>query len=213
MSTKGLKTYFRQRTARLRRLPTRPRIPGNQCGLSKSILIRLLGRDRISTRRFDKKAVHNVHFCSKCVKKICRKAGKIKELAVCTIEEWYICTEEKAKVVSAFWGTDLLQFLSALAICTRMSWRKCWFVPMFYNSSWCNSAYSSNRPVAKYLARQGIETIQPPKKQRRPLPSLLYKSFFYDLYKRNKNLQTFFKVQILSVFDYSLSEFVPPLRV
>ena len=106
----------------------------------------------------------------------------------------YIRTEEKAKVVSAFWGTDLLQFLSVLAIWHQDELKNRLICTLFFNSSWCNSAYSLNRPVAKYLARQGIETIQPPKKQQRPLPSLLYKSFFYDLYKRNKNL--------LSVFDY-----------
>ena len=43
------------------------------------------------------------------------------------------------------------------------------------------SSYSLNRPGEKYLARQGIESILSTKQQRRPLPSLLYKSFFYAL--------------------------------
>ena len=33
------------------------------------------------------------------------------------------------------------------------------------NSSWCKAAYSSNRPGAKKLLRQGIEEILSPKKQ------------------------------------------------
>ena len=31
-----------------------------------------------------------------------------------------IFTEEKAKVVAAVWGTEFIQFLAALAVCTRM---------------------------------------------------------------------------------------------
>ena len=42
-----------------------------------------------------------------------------------------------------------------------------------------NSSYSSIRPSAKQLARQGIESILSPKQKRRPLPSLLSLSFFY----------------------------------
>ena len=53
--------------------------------------------------------------------------------------------------------------------CTRTSWRR-----------GCKSAYSSTCPGAKCLARQGIEAILHPKKQRQPLPSLLYKSVIYD---------------------------------
>ena len=40
-----------------------------------------------------------------------------------------------------------------------------------------NSSYSSNLPLSKSLARQGIEYILSPKQQRRPVPSLLYNSF------------------------------------
>ena len=42
-----------------------------------------------------------------------------------------------------------------------------------------NSCYSSKSSWAKQVARQDIELILPPKQQRRPLPFLLYKSFFY----------------------------------
>ena len=43
--------------------------------------------------------------------------------------------------------------------------------PFFYSS------VTSNHPGAKSVVRQGIEPILFPKQQRRPLPSLLYKSF------------------------------------
>ena len=32
------------------------------------------------------------------------------------IEEGFLCTEAKAKVVAAVWGTELIQFLAVLAI-------------------------------------------------------------------------------------------------
>ena len=41
-----------------------------------------------------------------------------------------------------------------------------------------NSSYSSNRPIAKQLARLEIEEILSPKQQQRPF--LLYFLFFYD---------------------------------
>ena len=75
--------------------------------------------------------------------------------------------------------TELLQFLSTLAILHQDELKNRLIFTQFFDSSWFKSAYSSNRPVTKKLARQGIETILTPKKQRRPLPSLLYKTFFY----------------------------------
>ena len=53
--------------------------------------------------------------------------------------------------------------------CTRTSWR-----------IGCISAYSSTSPGSNKLAWQGFEALLSPKKQRRPLPSLLCKSFFYS---------------------------------
>ena len=41
------------------------------------------------------------------------------------------------------------------------------------------SSYFSNRPGEKQLLQQGIEALLSPKQQQRPLPPLLYKSFFY----------------------------------
>ena len=63
-------------------------------------------------------------------------------LDYCTLHRIRIYTEEKAKVVAAYWGKEVLHFLSALAIlhrndlknrliCTRTSWRTgC----LFFNS-------------------------------------------------------------------------------
>ena len=62
--------------------------------------------------------------------------------------------------------------------CTKKL-KKMLICTLFFNSSWCNSAYSLNRPVAKYLARRGIEANLSPQKQRRLLPFLLHISFFY----------------------------------
>ena len=44
------------------------------------------------------------------------------------------------------------------------------------------SSNSSNLAGAKIIVGKGIEVILSSKQQRRHLPSLLYKSFFYDLY-------------------------------
>ena len=45
-------------------------------------------------------------------------------------------------------------------------------VTVFYSS------FSSNHPGRKYIVRQRIESISSPKQQRRPLPSILYLSFY-----------------------------------
>ena len=60
-----------------------------------------------------------------------------------------IKTEEKAKVVTAVWGAELI---AAQAILPRTILKN-WLNSSFY----FNSSDSSNRPSAKQLARQGIE--------------------------------------------------------
>ena len=76
-----------------------------------------------------------------------------------------IYTEEKAKVVTAVWGTEFIQVLATLAILHPNE---------FKNSM--NSSFSSCPPGAIHPF---LHIILSPKEQRRPLPSLLYKSFFY----------------------------------
>ena len=49
-----------------------------------------------------------------------------------------INTEDKAKVVAAVWGTELIQFLAALTVLHQDDRKKM-----------MNSSYSSNRPGAK----------------------------------------------------------------
>ena len=48
-----------------------------------------------------------------------------------------------------------------------------------FRASILPSSHYSIQPGAKQLVRQGIESIPPPKQQRRPLPSIPYLSFFY----------------------------------
>ena len=75
--------------------------------------------------------------------------------------------EEKAKMVAAVWGTELLiQFFAT-------------FLHQHDLKKGINSSYCSNRPGEKQLARQRIGLILPPKQQRLPLPSLLSSTFFY----------------------------------
>ena len=88
-------------------------------------------------------------------------------------------TEEKSKIVAAVWQTEFIRLLAELDILrSRMIFEEQDEFFLFFKSSWCNSSYSSNPSSAKQLARQGIEYIQSPKQQRRPLPFLLYLSFF-----------------------------------
>ena len=49
----------------------------------------------------------------------------------------------------------------------------------FFKIDWLNSTVSSKKINAKQLARQGIKQVMPPKQTRRPLPCLLFPSFFY----------------------------------
>ena len=69
-----------------------------------------------------------------------------------------IKTEEKTKVVAAVWGTEMIKFLTALAIVHQYDLKKgmsssyssytlflVQFI-LFFISSWCNSSYSSNSP-------------------------------------------------------------------
>ena len=99
---------------------------------------------------------------------------------------WRIVTEEKTKVVTTVWGTELIPFLAALAIMQKYdlkkglnssysSYRPGAIHPfdLFLILSRCSSFYSLNCPGAKQLALQGIESILSPKPQRRPCP------FFY----------------------------------
>ena len=89
-----------------------------------------------------------------------------------------IYTEEKAKVVTAVWGTEFIQVLATLAILHPNE---------FKNSM--NSSFSSCPPGAIHPF---LHIILSPKEQRRPLPSLLYKSFFYGLYIGEESESTFF---------------------
>ena len=79
-------------------------------------------------------------------------------------------TGEKAKVVAAVWGTELRQFLAALAIL---------HLDNLKNTVGC----FGKRRVEEWDAKQPILQLvlvqnNWPEHQRRPLPSLLYKSLY-----------------------------------
>ena len=88
-----------------------------------------------------------------------------------------INTEEKAKDVAAAWGTELIKFVTILAILHFGEFEEQDEFILFFKSSWCNSSYSSKHPSAKQLAWQEIESILSSKQQRRPLPFLRYLFF------------------------------------
>ena len=75
-----------------------------------------------------------------------------------------IYTEENVKVVVAAWGTELLQFLAALAILHQGELNNRMICTLFFNSYWCKIAIAARKWS---------------RKQRRPFPFLLCKSFFY----------------------------------
>ena len=61
-----------------------------------------------------------------------------------------IYTEEKAKGQRLHpGGTELLQFLAPLAILHQDELKNRLICTLFFNSFWCKSTYSSNRPGAK----------------------------------------------------------------
>ena len=110
-----------------------------------------------------------------------------------------IYTEEKAKIVTAVWGTTCIQILVALAIFhqedfkNRMNLSFYSYHPgvihaflhiilvqliLFFISSLCNSSFSSYRPGPIHpflhiiLVEHNYTVAMSPKQQRRPLPSL-----------------------------------------
>ena len=87
---------------------------------------------------------------------------------LCSIEEGFMYTGLEGKGLCCCLG-DLIYSISCRAIC---------FGPGWYEES-DEFFLSSYHPGAKQLALQEIEYILSPKQQWRPLPSLLYKSFFY----------------------------------
>ena len=57
-----------------------------------------------------------------------------------------IYTEEKLKVVVAYWGTELLQFLAALAILLQDELKTRLICTIFFNSYWCKIASKARNP-------------------------------------------------------------------
>ena len=113
-----------------------------------------------------------------------------------TVHRRRIYTEEKAKVVAASWRTEFFNVVPRSLYCTYALGRfeeQAEFHPilqfvlvqrsLFFNISFYK--------IAK--ARQKMEENLSPKKQGRPLPTLLYKSFFfYTVWYRITITITFF---------------------
>ena len=64
-----------------------------------------------------------------------------------------IKTEEKTKVVTAVWGTELIQFIAALAFLHQDDLKKGVEFILFFKSSWCKIASG---------AKKWIESATPP---------------------------------------------------
>ena len=84
-------------------------------------------------------------------------------------------TERKAKVVASVWGGKICSipcsvYLEETVENSLSIWKKR-----------LNSNISFKSTETKQLAQQGIEHILPTKPMRRPLPCLLFSSFFSDL--------------------------------
>ena len=78
----------------------------------------------------------------------CQKARDTVPLEVkWTHDIFMIYTEEKVKVVAASGGTELIQFLAALAILHRGDLKNRLIFTLFFNSSWCNQPNLQIVPV------------------------------------------------------------------
>ena len=60
---------------------------------------------------------------------------------LCSIHRRRIDTEEKAKVIAAVWGPELIQLLAALAILPRTILKNRMKLSFSFKSSWCNSSF------------------------------------------------------------------------
>ena len=80
------------------------------------------------------------------------------------------------KVFAAVWGAELIQFLDTLAILHQGDLKN----RMKSSYPRRKSSYSSNHPGKEFN-----QFCPPNSMQRRPLPSLMYKSFFYEINKQN----------------------------
>ena len=87
-------------------------------------------------------------------------------------------TEGKnANVVTSVWRQNLFNSLPRLLFYLGLFGRN-GFIQPFLQMDRLNSTVSSKKTQAKQLALQGIEQILPPKQTWRPLPCLLFPSFF-----------------------------------
>ena len=84
-----------------------------------------------------------------------------------------IYTEEKTNIVAASWGVRIASFSCHFSYFELGRVEETADFPPIIQLVLVQKRLFLNCPGAKQLARQGIEAILFPKKQRRPLPSLL----------------------------------------
>ena len=106
-------------------------------------------------------------------------------ISIYSIEEGIIYRREGNRSSLLLGGQNCFNSLPSQLFCTRTTEGQNGII-LFFQSSWCKSSFSPNRPVAKQLAWQGIEAALSPKLQQRPLPSLLYKSFLGCMIMKEK---------------------------
>ena len=127
---------------------------------------------------------------------------------ICRVHEVHrirINTEEKATVVAAVWGTELIKLLAALAIL-----RQDYFEEQDTFILFCKPSYSSNRLVQNNQLSEElykIEYIFSSKQQRRP--SLLYLSFFCDEVLPAVGKYSMLNIQQHSHFGPAMLSFAP----
>ena len=123
---------------------------GNQCNLFQACS---RGQDpypisSLSDRRKKSGMVLQQYFTCCCRESNSVHVGQIGYSCLqCTVVIEGLFIEEKAKVVAASWGTELIQFIAALAILHSEKLKNRMIWTLFFNSFWCNSG--SNRPGAK----------------------------------------------------------------
>ena len=71
-----------------------------------------------------------------------------------------IKTEDKLKVVTVVWGTELIQLIVALAILYQDDWKKGNKGILFFISSWCNSSLSLYCPGAIHPILQIVKKTE-----------------------------------------------------
>ena len=84
---------------------------------------------------------------------------------VCLEHRRWVNTEEKANVVAAVWGEqNLFNSLPHQLFCLLDDLKNRMYLSFSFRSSWCNSSYSSNRPLQQNQHGKELNKFCPPKR-------------------------------------------------